>query len=201
MFRKSVLDMVRFGDKNQPIMRAADGHFNRICHALAGSGLIDLPLSGYRIHGHNYFARNENIDGLSRGGIQKAEQIEEEFVATSEVLLENAIKLSSLLGRKYWGTIDQCLGASGGISLRRYRSRSVHQIFMRHAEVLRAAHGERKFCREIGKRFSYSRARAILKKGLGREPSAKSTAMLLLHSGERHVLAVSRALKLGEPRR
>lgn len=201
MFRRSILDLVRIGDGKEPIMRAADSHFNQICHALTGSAVIDMPLSGYRIHGGNYFARLENIEGLSKGSKEHMAKFHKERIETSELLLANAERFSWLLGGEYWNVLDYSIGSAGGISLRRYGSREVYQTFIRHAEELRRVQGDRKFCNEIGKRFRYRRARKILKKGFGGTLTLRRGAMLMLSSLDRNFSAVRRGLKKSKRRR
>ncbi|MFN3746848.1 MAG: glycosyltransferase family 2 protein [Hyphomicrobiaceae bacterium] len=182
MFRKSMLDLVKLGDGGQTIMRAADSHFNYMCHALAGSAVIDLPLSGYRVHGDNYFTRQETLDGLSKGTKEYAEKSRLDRLESAELLLRDAGMFGWLLGRYYWRILDQCAGAGRDGSRRIYRRREAQEIFSRNIETLRQAHGKTKLAGEVARRFGYRRGVRIMAGGAEKRVSLRIRSHLLVQS-------------------
>lgn len=54
MLRSSVVNLFTSGRDGAILMRATDNYAFPLCHTIAGSAIIGLPLSAYRIHGKNY---------------------------------------------------------------------------------------------------------------------------------------------------
>ncbi len=197
MFRRSMLDLVKLGDGNQDYMRAADTHFNYMCHAFAGSAVIDLPLSAYRVHGSNYFAQQETLDPLSKGTKEYAEKSRRDRLISAEILLREPEKFSWLLGVSYWRVFDQCAGAGSDGSQRIFRQREVREMFARHMESLIAAHGEAKLGSEIARRFGYRKGARLMSRGLRARVPLRMRGSLLLQSavGRSKILKLLRRLK------
>jgi glycosyltransferase involved in cell wall biosynthesis len=168
MFRTSILRLVKLGDGNRPIMRSADGYFNVVCHAVAGSALIDMNLSARRVHGDNYFALRENFPDLRSGTRSYAHRSSESSADNIEPFLRNAEDFSWMLGDGYFRTIDQVSRA--GPRLRRlrrfYRNTSVVAMFVEHAVALKRALGTARLCVEVVVRFSPVAAIRIIRAGL-----------------------------------
>lgn len=165
MFRKSILELTRMGDGNKAYMRASDTHFNFLCHAFVGSALITSPLSGYRIHGQNYFTSRENIQGINKLSPALAKKQLKESYESVEGLLINSEKLSWVLGNYYWNVLDQC-AEFGNITLQRYfQSIEGEAIFIRQAPLIRQVFGNETFVTQIVSRFNYSRAKRIITEG------------------------------------
>jgi glycosyltransferase involved in cell wall biosynthesis/predicted O-methyltransferase YrrM len=167
MFRKSLLDLVKLGDGRTPYLRSADGYFNRVCHALGGSALIDTPISGYRIHTRNYFVNREGLRGLRKGTPEYAAKSISDSYESLEVFLQNADRFSWLLGDRYWSTIDQCADMSGGGTKKYYRTERGVALFMKYALKIRAAQEDNRFATEILKRFGHTRGVPIIRAGFG----------------------------------
>jgi glycosyltransferase involved in cell wall biosynthesis len=168
MFRTSVLRLVKIGDGHRPLMRSADGFFNFVCHALAGSALIDTKLSARRLHGDNYFAVRENFADLRSGTSAYARHSSESAADNIEPFLRNAEDFSWMLAGDYCQAIDQVSRAGPRRRrLRRfYRNRRVVAMFVEHAAVLRRALGSRRFFIQILARFPLLAASRIILSGM-----------------------------------
>jgi hypothetical protein len=167
MFRTSVLRLLRLDDGSNPRMTAADGYFNTICHAVAGSALIDMPLSGYRLHSSNYFAAGESIEGI-RGGTRSYAAKSQEFTYESvRFLIEQSDRFDWLLGAEFWPIVDRVTRESGAALRDYFRNELAVEIFRQNAPQLRSVFGDEKFRKEITNRFSGAQARSILRAGFG----------------------------------
>lgn len=167
MFRTSVLRLLRLDDGSNPRMTSADGYFNTICHAVAGSALIDMPLSGYRLHSSNYFATGESIEGI-RGGTRDYNIKLEQFTYESvRFLIEQNERFDWLLGAEFWPVLDRVTRKNPD-KLRDYFSNEIAvEMFRRNAPQLRSVFGAERFRKEITNRFSGAQARSILRAGFG----------------------------------
>lgn len=163
MFRRSVLDMVRIGDGTGRFMRALDGHFNRLCHTLAGSALIDTCLSGYRMHGGNDFAESESINGIRQGIKPSSDREAEKIVETTNVLIENADYFYWKLGDYYWEALDRLIE----FDFVNFEEPRVLEAFQNGASKLLAAVGPERFVAAMFARFGRRRGLAILRRGFG----------------------------------
>ncbi|RWB77010.1 MAG: glycosyltransferase [Mesorhizobium sp.] len=167
MFRTSVLRLLRLDDGSKPRMTSADGYFNTICHAVAGSALIDMPLSGYRLHSSNYFAAGESIEGI-RGGTRSYAAKSQQFTYESvRFLIEQSDRFNWLLGLEFWPTVDRVTREDRPALRDYFRNEIAVEIFRQNAPQLRSVFGDGKFRREITNRFSGAQARSILRAGFG----------------------------------
>jgi glycosyltransferase involved in cell wall biosynthesis len=182
MFRRSMLELVRLGDGSQDYIRTADTHFNSMCHALAGSAVIDIPLSAYRLHGFNYFTRQESLDGLNKGTKEHRESSRANRLASAELLLTHSDAFAWLLGRDYWATFDQCAGAGKKGSRRIFKAQEAREIFGRNIGRLIHSHGQPRVAREVAWRFGYRQGLRIMRLGTGKSLSIKLRARLFLQS-------------------
>ncbi|ODT24193.1 MAG: hypothetical protein ABS54_09945 [Hyphomicrobium sp. SCN 65-11] len=203
MYRRSMLDLIRLGDGSQDYMRAADTHFNYMCHAFAGSAVIDLPLSAYRVHGDNYFARQETYDALSKGTKEYAENSRLDRLASAELLLREPEKFSWLLGGSYWRVFDQCAGAGADGSRRTFRRPEAREIFARNIEPLVLTHGKVALGREIARRFGYRKGKRLMAQGLKGRLRLRMHGQLLFQSvvGGSGIVRALRRLSLRKRRR
>jgi hypothetical protein len=177
-----MLSLVRLGDGTQDHMRSADGHFNFMCHALAGSALIDIPLSGYRVHGDNYFAQREMLEGLHMSTTEYIAKSRVDRIASAEILLERADRFSWLLGRSYWRVFDQCAGAGAEGSRRIFRSQAARETISRHVPKLTQVFGEARVAREVAWRFGYRNGARVMGHGFQKKLPLKLRGQLLLQS-------------------
>ncbi len=167
MYRTSILRMVRLGDGTKHHMRSADGYFNIVGQALAGSALIHMHLSAYRLHGKNYFAAREKIPDFRSGTRQYAGESAASVFDGLEHFLSGAETFGWTLGKAYFPVLDQITRAGPAkYRLRRfYRNKRAFRLFAEHAPRLKAAFGPLKFAINIASRFSPKRAGQIFLAG------------------------------------
>ena len=173
MIRRSVLEMVAFNDRNATYMRSADGHFLPLCHAFAGTALIDVPLSAYRIHGENYFVNRESLLGIPNGTPEYAAKSRRESYESVASILENARQNAWLLRESFWRVVDISTRVHSDDLKAYYGAPSGVEIFERHAATLREAVGDRAFIQNICARFGFRDARRIIAKGFGGRAPAR----------------------------
>jgi hypothetical protein len=166
MFRKTVLNLCRIDGENAKRMRAADTHFNSLCHGIAGTGLIGIPLSGYRQHDCNYFSTSETLPGTRRGSREYASKDADNRRETIESVLVKAPRFSWLLARRFWPFIDQ-LQHMGEGPLQGYGDDPrMIEMFTRKIAHLCDEFGYRRSFKEIAKRFGTLTARRMFHDGL-----------------------------------
>jgi glycosyltransferase involved in cell wall biosynthesis len=166
MFRKTVLNLCRLAGENAQRMRAADTHFNSLCHGIAGTGLIGLPLSGYRQHDSNYFSTSETLPGIRRGSRKYASKDADNRRETVESVLSKASQFNWLLARRFWPFIDQ-LRNMGESPLQDYHDDSqMIEMFTRKISDICDEFGYRHSFKEIAKRFGPLTARRMFHDGL-----------------------------------
>ena len=137
VFRRSIMSRAIIDEPDGKLMRAADWHFNNVCHLLGGTALIDVPLSAYRHHGakvvgwltemekipHGRLAGNKSIVVLSRPSTQigdtfsKRRRREASQVARSGAVMVEARNAGTLTApewrrglRPYKGRLDEQFG-------------------------------------------------------------------------------------------
>jgi hypothetical protein len=71
VLRRALMIMLRPDTGNAPILGGVDAYFLYPLFGLTGVNIIDAPLSAYRVHGSNDFARLPHLRGV-RGGNEKA---------------------------------------------------------------------------------------------------------------------------------
>ena len=166
MYRASHLRLVRRGGEAR-YMRSADGYFNFMCHGFGGSALIDVVLSGYRLHGENAFSNHESSPWLRSGTPEYYRLAEEATLTDIDFLLANAGRYVWMLDGGFWSVLDLITRESPKRLRRFYSDPKVFEIFLANAPRLAAEFRSRVFCREILARFSGSQARKILRAGHG----------------------------------
>jgi len=167
MFRASVLRLLRLDDGSNPRMTSADGYFNTICHAVAGSALIDMPLSGYRLHANNYFATGESVEGIRSGTRDYATKSREFTYESVKYLIEGSDRFDWLLGAEFWPVVDRVTRENADKLRDYFSNENAVGIFRRNAPQLRSVFGAKRFAKEVMARFSGAQARSILRAGFG----------------------------------
>lgn len=179
MVRRSVLNFF-LEDGDNARMRAADSYFFPLCHAFAGSILIDAPLSAYRIHGANYFASQETLDGIRRGDPTTVEGDPYENLVS---VLKHVERNYWVLGGQehFWRIVNQSTRQSYANIRSYYRTPRGVEVFSQVAKEMRKAAGDESYVHNIFARFGYSLSRKIFKKAFGgRIPLKVYWFMLLL---------------------
>jgi glycosyltransferase involved in cell wall biosynthesis len=167
MFRASILKLLFFDRDSPVLMRAADGHFNVLAHALGGSATINIPLSAYRIHGGNYFVKRESIYGLTDGSREYSLRDLELSYQSLEILVSRADQFWWLAEPTFWETIDCATRADTPERLRLYyRSPAARMLFERNATKILKAMGFKAFALGIFQRFGFFKGVKIILIGL-----------------------------------
>ncbi|MBB6468929.1 glycosyltransferase [Aminobacter carboxidus] len=166
MYRASQLRLVRRGGEAK-YMRSADGYFNFMCHAFGGSALIDVVLSGYRLHGENAFSNHESSPWLRSGTPEYYRLAQEATLTDIDFLLANAVRYVWMLDGGFWSVLDLITRETPRRLRRFYSDPKVFEIFLANAPKLAPQFRSRVFCREILARYSGSQARKILRAGFG----------------------------------
>jgi uncharacterized protein (TIGR01627 family) len=107
MYRRSVLELVRYSRPTRTWMRAADNFLNPLCHAVGGSVLINLPLSAYRVHGANYYNERESLAGAHNASAEAVRRSLEEGLETFDIFLERTAIYWPILRDRFWQVFDQ----------------------------------------------------------------------------------------------
>ena len=164
MFRRTVLNFCRMAGDSRKRMRAADTHFNHLCHAIAGSALICVPLSSYRQHQANYFSTSKSLPGVRQGTREFAARNGYNRRETLECVVEKTSEFNWLLPHRYWLLIDQ-LERVG--NLPSYSDDpQIAEMFTRHISKIYKEFGAKTSVEEISKRFRCPTAEAIFETGL-----------------------------------
>lgn len=164
VFRRSIMNRAIIEVPDGKLMRAADWHFNNVCHLLGGTALIDVPLSAYRHHGANFFSRAESIAGVRQGTKEYDEKSRAGTYQTLELLLRDVEGFGWQLGNRYWPAVLQADRPTG--FQRYYRHRDIERIFTKHVNALCAFFGEQSTFDNLRVRYDVWATRRIFKRGL-----------------------------------
>lgn len=152
-YRRNVLEFAlpRAGAEEISIL-AADGYFARFAHWLAGSALIERPLSAYRIHGDNVFGKGPSLMGLNGGGGRAAEWLPRRRRFLLQSVLERASEIADRTAPgRFWGILDQALDALRGSAEQELGDEAVQTIFADAIPSLVAQFGLRTVVVELHK--------------------------------------------------
>lgn len=163
MFRTSIIKFLKQYFQNIDGQRATDGFLNYLVHAITGSATVNIPLSAYRIHGHNFFARRESLSDLPSG--------EEHFHAQSRghrdqsvaILLAGLEQFCWMLNNDIWKVIETAVNASDTRRGQKfYQSEAIIHQIRTNAYRLRRRLGTLIFIRDVFIRFRMRAAISIL---------------------------------------
>lgn len=165
MYRRTVLKFCKLPDGSPTHMRAADTHFNHLAHAIAGTALIDCPLSAYRQHQSNYFSTSETLPGLRRGTRDYARNNAANRAETLECVLANVAQFNWMLPTRYWSLVDQLQQMD--VTLPDY-NQDPHaiRVFTRYIAKICEEFGHKSAVKQIMKRFDETTALSIFREGL-----------------------------------
>jgi hypothetical protein len=167
MYRRFMLDLlVPLADSAIVPKLSTDGHYNRLCHLIGGSAIIDLPLSTYRIHGSNFYVSAPSLaswqtDGgpaLQFGALRSREMI--------RVFLANTEEFSSRIGEKrFWDALFVLMDFG---QKRQGGTTEDFTAFMGDQfQILVQAFGEKHALRQIANRVPRNTMSAILRRHYG----------------------------------
>lgn len=163
MFRRPILRQFDLPNEGKPVLRASDGHFMRLAHALTGSAVVNIPLSAYRLHDTNYYARRERLQDTLHYDLATADLIEQGNLETCEMLMRDAPRFVEIVGWRYWSMLDIVANAAhGSMRQRFYASPETRRLFIRHSKVMRSIDSDERYVAEIFKRFDPTYAQIIV---------------------------------------
>ena len=168
MFRRSVLQIVHQKPAGGAYFRAADSYLNPLCHILGGSALIDCQLSGYRVHGENYFSEHELIWGLKNGRPEIRRIQEQQRRESIEFLFENAAHLQRFLPEaRFWRAVDQISSRLRDKTGKVVDDADFIRIFVQHYATLRNVFGEEGLHAHLRQSLTARGARAVIYQAQG----------------------------------
>lgn len=175
MFRRTILDMCRIKSNSDIFMRAADSHFNHLCHAIGGTAIIDVTLAGYRQHGANYFSKMETIAGIRRGPPNYTYNSRKKTRETLECFMEKTPFFNWILPSRYWSVVDQLPNIRSEDLPSYFSEPEAKDLFTRHIQKICDEFGYKDSVRQICARFDHSSAMKIFESGLavGNYPRAR----------------------------
>ncbi len=159
-YRRSLLTRATI-EGQRKLLRATDGHFNHICHALGGTAIIDIPLSLYRHHEDNSFSRGESIGGLRRGSRDAHTRHYHERIQTVEVLLDKVDLFDWLLFGRYWSSVDRIADVNHKNRREIFSKCGFKEIFSKHIDKISKVFDHDRLIKEVHARFSLTDARYI----------------------------------------
>lgn len=161
VMRRSIIELCRRDDDDRRFMRPADNYFLPLCHMFSGTAVIDVPLSGYRLHGKNYFSVRESIGGLTSGTPEYWARNNRDWLENIETVLQHAERNAFLLGSQFWRSLDALAMAPDLLGF--YRDRGCVELFTRYATVLRrASRSDKEFIVNICARLGARRSREVI---------------------------------------
>jgi uncharacterized protein (TIGR01627 family) len=186
LYRRSIVSLIhqrRYA--SEPYIRAADTYLNFFCHALAGSALIFLPLSYYRIHSSNYFALRESVQDLGSGKPDTVSQNELVWREMTDFVLRNAGYFVGLVGSyRFWGLVDQLSGGPPKRSV--FHSDPVRNTLADQLAPLCATFGEEETLKELFARIGPRSLMRILKRsGNGHVSLSRRRIVFALYAARR----------------
>jgi len=169
MYRRFMIDLVApvCSDPSQLQRLAADGHYNRLCHLLGGSAIIDVPLATYRVHNQNFYASAPSLGYMSTnsgpassfGGLRIRELI--------RVLVTHAEDFSWRIGAdRYWNALGMLLQYPHHTN-DPGEGPTATAFLAEQLPRLNAAFGERQTLRQLAKRTSPRLLGAALRQSHG----------------------------------
>ena len=170
VFRRSIIEFFMKAG-NEPYMRPSDSYFLPLCHAFAGSAVIDFPLSAYRVHGANYYVGREAVQGLKTGSAEFRAKQPNDASDNIAAVLDGIERNHWLLGNRLWDVMDRAAGF-GHRSFNFYQKPEALALFKSYAVRTMNAVGKRSFVRGISERFAVRPALEIIREAnSGRLPA------------------------------
>jgi glycosyltransferase involved in cell wall biosynthesis len=170
MYRRAVVELVRHRTPNGVWMRAADSFLNPLCHSLGGSALIDQTLSGYRVHGANYFSERESLMGMLHGRVDAIGEFEELDGEVLDIFLGKAAMLRPILAGRFWSVFDHLTSNLRGPTGHLRSSPAVLAPLRNHYPTLTKLFGEKEVREQLGARIVPEDFEGVFQHGLGAVP-------------------------------
>lgn len=180
-YRRFILDMVKPQNPAAIKYISPDGHFTRMCHWLAGSAIIDKPLSAYRLHGNNYYVAAPSVTGIIASGGPALKNIPLRRREILRLILERALPLSLQIGKaRYWDVLEQSIEVLSGPLEIELRNDEVRSLFASSFPKIVEHFGARVALHKLGKRMSFRRLRQIVRQAYDGKVPARITRLMIL---------------------
>ncbi|WP_421724453.1 glycosyltransferase family 2 protein [Bauldia sp.] len=165
-----------------PVEPFTDTHVNVLTHMIAGSALIDLPLSAYRIHDRNLSSDSIRLNGAKnlpeaaalRGRRQRGS-------ACAWLIRGRAAAKSWIPTEEFWTTLDRIDFNSGEMP----HNAEIHSAFAECFDALSREFGERALIEELRSRLPFRETKKIIRAAGSWAKKPFRLAMLRTIEGER----------------
>jgi glycosyltransferase involved in cell wall biosynthesis len=142
---------------------AVDNYYVPFVNAVAGSALIDVPLSAYRLHGRNrhgamvslHDLRSISPSGQARSVIRRRDIM--------ETLCGKVDIFGPMLGERFWEVMDVPTKIDGGDLTACYESEQVQRMLAKYCGGLRDFFGDRIVRTQLEKRMCPRKAERLLR--------------------------------------
>jgi glycosyltransferase involved in cell wall biosynthesis len=171
MYRRNILDITCPAAAERTNFIDADIHFNRFCHILGGSAVIDRALSAYRMHGANISNALPSMSHLRTAKKERAEIQKRQRQEILRILLARAESFSWLIKNRYWRALDLQSGESGEALAEYYAHWEIQQIIAEHLTHLIAIFGSAEVKKELGQRLPATALQPLLLESAVGSPS------------------------------
>lgn len=179
MVRSSVVNLFIPDRDEATLMLPTDSFVVPLGHAVAGSAIIGIPLSAYRIHGRNYCTRNKTFRDLNNNDPIFLQDSKRKILHSLDSFLAAAGRTGPLLGVKFWRAMDGVPAIPWSAMRKFYRSPDVVEVIERHAGCIRSQVGDRAFARNIHARVGFRHAVRIMHSAYGGKMPGKAWGHLL----------------------
>jgi glycosyltransferase involved in cell wall biosynthesis len=163
MYRRSALGLIKPACEDGAMFGGVDAYFNSFAHVLTGTGVIDMPLSAYRIHGGNSFSLRPMLWGIRTGSAEAlaaARNVRRVLVAT---VIERADQLGWIMtADRFWASLDLLYPHTEPPLADFYAS--LTEVFAENYHRLAAAFGERRVLSELRRRLRHRDFRRMIRK-------------------------------------
>jgi hypothetical protein len=140
---------------------AVDNYYVPFVNAVAGSALIDVPLSAYRLHGRNRHGAMESLHGLRSISPSGAERSATRRRDIMETLCGKVEIFGPILGEQFWEVMDVPAKIDGERLASCYDSEQVQRMLSKYCGGLREFFGEQIVRTQLEKRMSPRKAELL----------------------------------------
>lgn len=200
VYRRSMVELFLQKDDVTRI-RSVDGYLLPFCHALGGSALIDYPLSAYRIHGSNNYAKREVLGGVPNETAQLAARNLQRSHATVAYILDDAERFNWLAGKQFWSLIDRFVMKTSDDWRDFYRTPQLVAVFKTHAKKTLNATGRQSFIKNVFWRLDAAVAWQVISEAYGGKVPIAARFLAFKYVLRRHIIGVRNILSKMHGRR
>jgi glycosyltransferase involved in cell wall biosynthesis len=143
-------------------LAAADNYYVPFVNAVAGSALIDVPLSAYRLHGRNRHGAMVSLDDLRSVSPSGAARSVIRRRDIMETLCGKVEIFGPILGERFWDVMDVPAKLDGDDLAACYESEQVQHMLSKYCGGLRDFFGDRIVRTQLEKRMSRRKAELLL---------------------------------------